>query len=157
MTHLNDAERAKYEADKAAQRAVWEPYRRERSALVLGDPACWGWPVPAAGPPVPEDQAAAVLNDWQQGRCAICATTEDLVNDHDHQTGLMRGRLCRRCNTNEGMDGRPGTVYEKYRRRPPTRILGIRLRYWDPIAKAYAEPQRMIEDGWEDNSTADLT
>ena len=30
--------------------------------------------------------------------CAICGTTEDLVIDHDHQTGRIRDTLCRKHN-----------------------------------------------------------
>lgn len=40
----------------------------------------------------------------QQGKCKICKTT--LVNphsDHDHSTGLFRGILCFRCNTDLGI------------------------------------------------------
>lgn len=157
MTHLSDEERAEYEAHKAEQKALLEPYILRRAELVLGDPACWGWPTPDQSGVLTEDEATDLLHTWQEKRCAICADEGDLVNDHDHQTGLMRGLLCRQCNTNEGMDGRPWSVYQRYRDRPPTAILGIRVRYWDPIAKAFAEPQRQIEDGWDDNSTADLT
>lgn len=158
VKHLNDEERTTYETEKAKWRAHFQPYRQQRTALLLGDPACWSWPVPgedlASGD---EYEDARRLSDWQKGRCAICGIVDQLVNDHDHQTGLVRGRLCRPCNTSEGFDGRPGTVFERYRQRPPTSMLRIRLRYWDPIAKAFAQPERQIEDGWEDNSTADLT
>lgn len=30
--------------------------------------------------------------------CAVCASTEQLVGDHDHATGKPRGILCRNCN-----------------------------------------------------------
>jgi hypothetical protein len=159
VTHLNVEERAKYEEDKAKQRAFWEPYVLRRAELLLSDPACWSWPTTptSESAPLPEEEASELLHTWQEGRCAICGNPGDLVNDHDHQTGLIRGLLCRQCNTNEGMDGRPWTVYQRFREKHPAMILGIRLRYWDPIAKAYAQPARQIEDGWDDNAAAGLT
>lgn len=30
--------------------------------------------------------------------CAVCASTDQLVGDHDHATGKPRGILCRNCN-----------------------------------------------------------
>lgn len=48
------------------------------------------------------------LEDWealqakQGGRCAICSATEDLVVDHCHTSGKVRGALCRRCNLGIG-------------------------------------------------------
>ena len=32
------------------------------------------------------------------GKCATCDKTTDLVIDHDHATGVVRGLLCRECN-----------------------------------------------------------
>lgn len=47
----------------------------------------------------------------QDGRCAICSTTEPghghvvFVVDHCHQTGKVRGLLCRNCNAAIGLLG----------------------------------------------------
>lgn len=55
----------------------------------------------------------------QEGRCAICSVVFDLSDepgtkeekarrphvDHDHQTGMIRGLLCTRCNVGIGMLG----------------------------------------------------
>ncbi len=35
----------------------------------------------------------SALTMWQNGRCAICGRKGDLVCDHDHGTGLVRGPL----------------------------------------------------------------
>lgn len=46
------------------------------------------------------------MRAWQDGRCGMCGFREQLVEDHCHETGLVRGLLCRSCNTLEGMSGR---------------------------------------------------
>jgi hypothetical protein len=53
------------------------------------------------------------LLENQEGRCAICRTTEPGGNrhsshfhvDHDHQTGEIRGLLCCECNRGLGILG----------------------------------------------------
>lgn len=55
-------------------------------------------------PPARPDTTMA---QWQDGRCALCGFREQLVKDHCHNTGLVRGLICRSCNTTEGVgDGR---------------------------------------------------
>ena len=42
----------------------------------------------------------------QGGLCAIChkpQTTRKLAVDHDHESGLIRGLLCTRCNCDIGL------------------------------------------------------
>ena len=44
------------------------------------------------------------LLDAQEGVCAICKGVErDFMVDHCHKTGVIRGLLCRKCNTGLGM------------------------------------------------------
>jgi hypothetical protein len=31
-------------------------------------------------------------------RCEVCGNKQQLNIDHDHKTGLVRGRLCTKCN-----------------------------------------------------------
>ena len=162
VTHLNATERQQYTARKEEQDRFWQPLWQRRSDLLLSAPSCWSWPVSRTNSATAlrsatadaeisaEDTAYTVLATWQAERCAICGEQYPLVVDHDHRTGLVRGLLCRQCNTNEGMDGRPGTVYQRYRELPPTRILGVRIRYWDPITRERAEP--VVEDAQGDNN-----
>jgi len=43
------------------------------------------------------DEFNRMLAD-QEGRCAVCVEQRKLCVDHDHETGRVRGLLCRRCN-----------------------------------------------------------
>ena len=56
----------------------------------------------------PEDYL--VLFNLQEGSCAVCGTHQleldhRLHVDHDHQTGKVRGLLCRNCNFALGLMG----------------------------------------------------
>lgn len=47
-----------------------------------------------------EDFLRLSLN--QNNQCKICSNTNNLVVDHCHKTGLVRGVICKRCNTGLG-------------------------------------------------------
>jgi len=73
-----------------------------------------------------------LLGAYQEGRCAICGgdyskSSQRLVMDHCHESGLIRGLLCNSCNTSEGMSNYP--VYRAYRKVYPTKILGLKMIY----------------------------
>ncbi len=64
----------------------------------------------------------------QNGRCALChrfGRDGELVTDHDHETGIVRGLLCQRCNlalgAYERLMGAVGSInLEAYLRRGKT-------------------------------------
>lgn len=73
-------------------------------------PACLTWDITAEdlarAADCPEHFAHVLLWNWQRGQCACCGEWSSqlvrLVRDHDHATGLLRGLLCKPCNTFEG-------------------------------------------------------
>lgn len=89
------------------------------------------------------------MTEWQQGRCAICGARGSLVVDHDHQTGLVRGKLCPSCNTREGH--RHGGIWDKYRQRNPATICGVENPYLDPFTLEEARPAPPPGDPWQNN------
>lgn len=130
-------------------------------------PACWDWPIPEnldslasrhafhekGGDWCDEEiHSRTALLIWHQGRCAICdISPARLVEDHDHETGLVRGFLCNRCNTMEGVSKRETTgPIAKYRSRTPSQILGLRRLYRNPITGKLARPNppREVGDPW---------
>ncbi|MFD9076613.1 endonuclease domain-containing protein [Streptomyces lasiicapitis] len=120
--------------------------RRHDERLAAREPVCWSW---GAAPSEGKDDRFA-FRAWHDGRCAVCGYRDvRLVDDHDHDTGLIRGLLCRSCNGREPNDD---GLFRKYRERPPAQILGIYLRYWDPF-RGWAQP-RVIDPNRLDNHPA---
>ena len=111
------------------------------ATLVRTVPACHEWPLPERpAEQLDEVRARAWLAQWQARRCAGCGDQGDLVVDHDHHTGMVRGLLCKSCNTRE-----PHAPLEsalgRYRTRPPVLLLGLRAwPYWSPFAKEASQP-----------------
>lgn len=166
--HLTADERVEYDRRRSAP----SPFDRISTAVV--EPACWTWPlvpveqlaqdvlgdVPAmARLVVQEASGEAVIERWQQGRCAVCGIHSPgrLVLDHDHATALIRGWLCRSCNVREP---HAGGIFAQYRQRNPASILGIRERYWSEVAEAL-DPQSLRPtpppgDQWQKNPAAGI-
>lgn len=109
-------------------------------------PACWDWEVPrlaiASTPTLGDARERDVVGglpavlrfvQFHQDRCAVCGRTLNLVVDHDHWSGLVRGLLCEGCNTAEGRFVTTGVpALAGYRRRHPAAILG----YYEPYRSA---------------------
>lgn len=81
-----------------------------------------------------------VLGDWQAERCAVCGKHEgQLIKDHDHDTDLVRGLLCRSCNAREAYPINYSSAIEetsgsdltvrRYLSMPPARMLGLTVHY----------------------------
>lgn len=108
--------------------------------LAAREPICWLWDTAI---PDGHDDDRSAFRAWHSGRCAVCGYRDArLVDDHDHETGLIRGLLCRSCNGREPYDD---GLFRKYRERPSAQILGIRLRYWDPF-RGWALPRDTAPD-----------
>lgn len=130
------------------------------------DPACWSWVVTDE---IRTDLAASEAADslaenvnlfcrgmraFDHGCCAICGQLGNEVQDHDHETGLVRGWLCRSCNTREGMYPCGGNdVFARYRRWHPYKMLGLQHRYWDRFTHDWApeNPPPSTEAMWKNH------
>lgn len=69
------------------------------------------------------------VNVWHDQECALCGGGGDLVVDHDHETHLTRGMLCRSCNVREGRGA--GGVFAQWREGcNPGQMYGLAETYW---------------------------
>lgn len=72
-----------------------------------------------------EDHLAVVtrllVDEFGEG-CAVCGRFGDVVVDHDHGSGKVRGLLCPSCNVREGK-GDP--AFNGYREQPPAGRLNL--------------------------------
>jgi hypothetical protein len=85
------------------------------------------------------------LREYQDGKCAVCEERKELLVDHDHDTGWVRGLLCNRCNTTEGQKDWPWL--RAYRENPPAKRIGLKVRYSAHQAQGLREHfQRKRED-----------
>ena len=70
---------------------------------------------------------------WHGRECAICGDKGYVLVDHDHETHLTRGMLCRSCNAREGKhcDG----VFAMWREGVnPGQMYGLAESYWSEFA-----------------------
>jgi hypothetical protein len=168
-TALKEAEERWWEDLTAEAQATRRSQPNPAPVHTGPEPACWDWPLPVSfdtwvpgfevGPGNDqytqeaaddllrlcgdrERRSSFYLSEWQDGRCAICMRGGHLIDDHDHATGLIRGLLCRSCNTREGLNQGSTGIFAAYRAKNPASILGLRIRYWDPFTGDYAQPTR---------------
>lgn len=131
--------------------STWEPRPQHPD-----EPACWSWPIPPPTLTRAERRAQweadqALLHhddrvDWateealldscdprffefHADRCAMCGgqMSLHLVLDHCHDTGQIRGYLCRSCNVQEGWGRRLRAV--RYQAWHPAAILDVHQMY----------------------------
>jgi hypothetical protein len=91
------------------------------------------------------------LAESQQGRCAICRRKRKLAVDHDHETGAIRGLLCRPCNSGLGLlgdslDGVRSALeylqrYRNDRQEAGPGALRVRDVVWDGTLERHPRPQ----------------
>lgn len=140
LNHLTAGQREEHRLAQAAREAWWT-----EAVADPAEPACWSWPLPEADV---VDQLGLLM--WHHGRCAICGRSGGgaLVVDHDHATALIRGALCRSCNTREAFRG---GVFTLYQQRHPAAMLGVSVRYWSVVTGEAVAPPAIEVDRWQAN------
>lgn len=105
----------RYEAEQQKLTEHWEDWVIERIKYAYKVVA------PFRRVPPPEFLAHKLLLELQDGCCFMCWATGDtrkkhyLIEDHCHETGMVRALLCRRCNNIEGKAyGRIWDAYREY-------------------------------------------
>ncbi|MFB6984642.1 endonuclease domain-containing protein [Streptomyces sp. NPDC056297] len=123
----------------------------EQRLRAAAPPACHSWSYPRALP-LPDQDPVDLLVTWHADRCAACGQPSpgDLVVDHCHQSGLLRGLLCGICNTAEGTAPPRHPRWLRYRTLTPALILGVEISYSQPLrrrlAQALARPSTPATD-----------
>jgi hypothetical protein len=117
--------------EKEIATLVREALQKGRDRAHELPPACHTW-----DPPMPGQG----MWEWQDERCAICGERRKarLLEDHCHETGLVRGGLCTACNIRDGLY--PGGTFHQYRSRPPAVMVGNTNPYYFIVEREYAEP-----------------
>jgi hypothetical protein len=88
---------------------------------------------------------AATVETWHSGECAMCGAAGRTIIDHCHETGLVRGHLCRGCNNSEGQSN--ADHWQAWRAWDnPARALNSPVLYeWGRYEPA---PLRLCSDVW---------
>lgn len=83
----------------------------------------------------PKEYVWAVLYSLQGGHCAYCRHLAPHYVDHDHDTHLVRGLLCRHCNNVEPRCFHDIDCFSDYRDAPPAKPFGWRHWRWSETAR----------------------
>ncbi|WP_327391403.1 endonuclease VII domain-containing protein (plasmid) [Streptomyces microflavus] len=94
---------------------------------------------------------------WHADRCAACGRLSpgDLLADHCHRSGLLRGLLCGICNTAEGNAPPRHPRWLRYRTLTPALILGVELSYSQSVRRRLAQAFTMARPPIEVSTAGD--
>ena len=93
------------------------------------------WSLTADGSGMSRSEKRAALLVIQGNACAVCGAADPDRADHDHDTGLLRGMLCKSCNAIEGktrsqfygLSDEVRARFDAYRANPPAG----KVWFWD--------------------------